>query len=160
MNSDDLEAGLRAAADPDAPASEAGIRVTALLDGSCKEWSGADAAQALRDGLLGYVRAMAGAMVWIDLTAPAPAQVAEVATLLELHPLVAEDIVEGNQRPKIEATNGVIHLVLFALELAEGVRTHEIDFVLGEGFLLTAHPSGWDPRGGTSFRDGLEPILR
>ena len=65
--------------------------------------------------------------IWIDLTAPTPAQVSRIATLLDLHPLIAEDIVEGNQRSKIEATDGLVHIVLFALEYAEEVRSHEID---------------------------------
>ncbi|MBI2776893.1 MAG: magnesium transporter CorA family protein [Chloroflexi bacterium] len=136
------------------------IRVAALLDGTSREWTGSEALQALRDGLLGYARGMPAATVWIDLAAPSAAEVAEVAALLGLHPLIAEDIVEGNQRPKIEATDGVIHLVLFALELEDGIRTHEIDLVLGERFLLSAHPRGWDPRLSTHFRSGLEPILR
>ena len=33
-----------------------------------------------------------------------------------LHPLIAEDILEGNQRAKIEVTDDLIHIVLFAFE--------------------------------------------
>src|SRR5262249_36103844 len=40
------------------------------------------------------------------------------------------------------------------------VRAREVDLVLGEGFLLTAHPASWDPRTGDHFRQGLGPILK
>lgn len=97
--------------------------------------------------------------LWIDLVRPSPALVAEVTGLLGLHPLIAEDIVEGNQRAKIEVTNDHVHVVMFALDAAETVTSSEIDMVLGERFLLTVHGSGWDPRHAHHLREGLEPIL-
>ena len=64
------------------------------------------------------VRALAkeGCTVWVDLTAPADVSVDEVAGLLNLHPLIAEDIAERNQRAKFEEVGGAIHLVMFAIE--------------------------------------------
>jgi magnesium transporter len=57
--------------------------------------------------------------------------------------------------------------VAFVLETSDpgadgglAVRAREVDLVLGEGFLLTAHPGSWDPRMGDHFRQGLGPILR
>ena len=76
------------------------------------------------------------ATVWVDLHAPNPAVVSDVARVLGLHELIAEDILEGNQRAKIEVTDDLIHIVLFALLLEDEVATCEIDIVLGEGFLL------------------------
>jgi magnesium transporter len=99
-------------------------------------------------------------ILWIDLTDPDPELVQRIAQILGLHPLIAEDVSEGNQRAKVEATDGLVHVVLFSLELAAGVRAHEIDLVLGDGFLLSAHPSQWDPRAGAHFRGGLEAILK
>lgn len=96
---------------------------------------------------------------WLDLQTPSPALVAEVAAALGLHPLIAEDIVEGNQRSKIEVTEGLIHVVLFALEYRAAVVSSEIDIVLGRGFLLTVHDAGWDPRASTHLREGAGPIL-
>jgi len=96
---------------------------------------------------------------WIDLTNPSPALVAAVAAELGLHPLIAEDIAERNQRPKIELTDGLIHVVAFALGYEREVLTEEIDFVLGAGFLLTAHDRFWDPRGVAHLREGAGPLL-
>jgi magnesium transporter len=97
--------------------------------------------------------------LWIDLVHPSPALVADVTGFLGLHPLIAEDIVEGNQRSKIEVTNDHVHVVMFALEVAGTVTSSEIDMVLGERFLLTVHGSGWDPRSAHHLREGLGPIL-
>jgi magnesium transporter len=123
------------------------------------EWSGDDALKALarRGPADPTVR---GASVWIDLTNAEPTFVERIARLLGLHPLIAEDIVEGNQRGKIEVTDGVIHLVLFVLGYdSEGGVVHEVDVVLGRGFLLSSHSTGWDPRASSHLRGGLEPIL-
>ena len=38
---------------------------------------------------------------------------------LGLHELIVEDVLEGNQRPKVEVTDGLIHLVLFHLDYGD-----------------------------------------
>ncbi|MEO8463629.1 MAG: CorA family divalent cation transporter [Chloroflexota bacterium] len=134
--------------------------VTRLHAGEIEEWTDGAALDALANGLLAETRAAApGSCLWIDLTDPTPAQVEHAAGLLGLHPLIAEDIVEGNQRPKLEATDDVVHIVLFALDDAAGFQAHEIDLVLGAGFLLSAHPVAWDPRDGSHFRNGPAAIM-
>lgn len=97
---------------------------------------------------------------WIDLTDPTPAQVAEVGSLLGLHELIVEDILEGNQRAKIEVTDNRIQLVVFALSYGDPIVEHEIDVVLGDGFLLTVHDAGWDPGATHHLRaEGLAGVL-
>jgi magnesium transporter len=137
-----------------------GITVAAFRDGAVQEWTDAAAIEALEGGLLQGAVDRPTDSVWIDLTAPGADRVARVSELLGLHPLIAEDIVEGNQRSKIEATDGLVHIVLFALEYTDEVYTHEVDLVLGDGFLLSSHPAAWDPRSGAHFRAGLAPIMR
>ena len=71
---------------------------------------------------------------------PDEAQVKAAADALGLHPLIAEDIRERNQRSKIESFDeDVVHIVLFALHYAGEAAAAEIDFVLGNGYLLTVH---------------------
>ena len=135
------------------------MAVATLIDGTLEAWDDAAALEALSGGLVDRVREAKGAG-WIDLTAPTAAQVERVASLLGLHPLIAEDILEGNQRPKLEVTGDVVHIVMFALDDGEEVRTHEIDLVLGPAFLLSAHPADWDPRSGHGFKTGLAAILK
>jgi magnesium transporter len=100
-----------------------------------------------------------GAAVWVDLTAPTAEQAKQVGAALALHPLIVEDVLEGNQRAKIETTDGVIHIVLFHLTYDEKVATSELDVVMGPGFLLTVHEASWDPRDSNHLRSGLGPIL-
>jgi magnesium transporter len=100
------------------------------------------------------------ACVWVDMSAPSPAQVEAVGETLGLHPLIVEDVLEGNQRAKIEATDGIVHIVLFALPSIEQLALSEVDIVLGTGFLLTVHDASWDPRASHHLRGaGLGLIL-
>jgi magnesium transporter len=130
------------------------LRVAALVDGHLKEVEG-DAA--LHD--IARWTADPKATVWVDLAGPSPQQVAAVGTELGLHPLIVEDVLEGNQRAKIETTDGLVHIVLFAFDRGEHVGIHEIDLVLGKGYLLTVHDDGWDPRHAHHLIDGLEAVM-
>jgi magnesium transporter len=131
------------------------IRVAAVVGDAIRESEGTDALASLAELLR-----LPGAAVWVDLTAPNPQQAQAVGAALELHPLIVEDVLEGNQRAKIETTDGVIHVVLFHLTYDEKVATSELDIVLGPGFLLTVHPASWEPRDSNHLRSGVEPVLR
>jgi magnesium transporter len=97
--------------------------------------------------------------VWVDLVDPSPGQVEELGAALGLHPLIVEDVLEGNQRAKIETTDGVVHLVLFALTHGKRFVASEIDLVLGPGFLLTVHDGSWDPRAIKHLQSNLGPVM-
>jgi magnesium transporter len=90
-------------------------------------------------GALSALHADAKSCLWIDLIDPDPELVREVGKQLGLHPLIAENIAEANQRAKIETFGEVVHIVLFALRFAGKAEAYEIDFVLGERFLLSVH---------------------
>jgi magnesium transporter len=108
---------------------------------------------------LGRIVAAKGSRTWIDLAGPDAALVHATARELGLHPLIAEDIVESNERAKVQLVGEVIHVVAFVLERKGEVETHEIDFVLGPGFLLSAHPDHWDPMTAHQLRMGVAPLL-
>jgi magnesium transporter len=131
------------------------IRVLSVEDGELRETLG-DAALAELPDLLDQ----SDTSVWVDLTSPTPDLALRVGAALELHPLIVEDILEGNQRAKIETTDGQIHIVLFNLTYGERVDASELDFVLGEGYLLTVHDAAWDPRATNHLRSGVAPVLR
>jgi magnesium transporter len=131
------------------------IRLIALVDGELRESLG-DAALVDLPTLL----ADAGSIVWVDLTSPTQDLALRVGRALDLHPLIVEDVLEGNQRAKIELTDGVIHIVLFNLAYGEQVIASELDFVLAPRFLLTVHDAAWDPRTTNHLRSGVAPILR
>ncbi len=128
--------------------------MSALVDGELREFAG-DVASARLPELL----ATPDAAVWIDLAGPSSAQMAGVGQALGLHPLIVEDVLEGNQRAKIETTDGVVHIVLFALDRTDRIVMNEIDLVLGLGYLLTVHDPGWDPRASHHLRSGVATVL-
>jgi magnesium transporter len=84
--------------------------------------------------------------VWIDLISPDHDELAELSAVLGLHPLVVEDILESNQRAKIEIYPDALHIVMFGLTYEGEILAHEIDIVLGQRYLLTSHDADIDPR--------------
>lgn len=131
------------------------IRVVAVVDGELRESVGDAALTDLPELLV-----LPGAAIWVDLTSPTQDLALRVGSALDLHPLIVEDVLEGNQRAKIETTDGVIHIVLFNLVYGERVTASELDFVLAPGFLLTVHDAAWDPRATNHLRSGIAQILR
>ena len=108
---------------------------------------------------LGRLVATKDSRTWIDLANPAPDLVAAVGRRLGLHQLVIEDITEKNERAKVELVDDVIQVVAFVLERHTEVQAHEVDFVLGRDFILSVHPSNWDPTTAHQVRGGLGPLL-
>ena len=146
----------RPARDPESIAREAAERLRANAwhpDGSTEET--ADVARLLE------LVADPSTRLWVDLRDASRALVAEVAEALGLHPLVAEDIAERGQRPKLEITGDVAHIVVYALAYGRdaGVTPSEIDLVLGRRFVLSSHEAAWDPLEAHQLRGGVGPVL-
>ena len=139
----------------DGRATPSAVRVVAVRNGEAAEWVGDSAL----DELAALVREPAAA-VWVDVTSPSPELALRIGAALELHPLIVEDVLEGNQRAKIETTDGLIHVVMFHLAYSDRVHALELDFVLGHGYLLSVHDAGWDPRTTHHLRSGVGPVLR
>ena len=84
--------------------------------------------------------------VWVDLEDAGPEELARLAGPLGLHPLVVEDIIDRDQRAKVEYTDEVMHLVMFAAIPGRDLpELAEIDIVLTPRCLVTSHPSTWRP---------------
>jgi magnesium transporter len=155
------------AADPADDPADGRVRLTRFIGRTVEEWHGAAALTELASAFAATGAAARGTL-WIDLADPDAALVEGVAASVGLHPLIAEDVVHGNQRSKVEVTDGLVHLVVFALEYAEEARglvpdrvlAREIDLVLGDGFLLSAHPAEWQPWAGDHFRSGVAEVMR
>jgi magnesium transporter len=96
---------------------------------------------------------------WIDCLDPSRDQLQRLAAKLQLHPLIAEEILERNQRAKIAEVDRHLHIVLFALRFEGEVAISEVDFVLGERFLLTVHDADFDPFGLPQLREGVDRLL-
>jgi magnesium transporter len=128
------------------------IRVVVCSDGTTRTLEGIDA---LRSAL-----ADPDAAVWVDVNAETHHDIGEVARLLELHPLVAEDIGERNQRAKVEETEGSVHIVMFWIAYEGAITEHEVDLVLSRRSLLTVHGPEWDPFVLPQLRGDVGHILK
>jgi magnesium transporter len=130
------------------------IRVTALAGDRLRETEGDVALASLAAQIEDR-----DAVLWVDLAGPSPDQVEAIGAALGLHPLIVEDVLEGNQRAKLESTDGVVHLVLFALTHGDRFVATEIDLVLGLDYLLTIHDPGWDPGAIRGLRSKVQPVM-
>ncbi len=99
-------------------------------------------------------------LMWVDVTAPSHVQVNDIAELLTLHPLIAEDIAERNQRAKVAEIEGALHIVMFWIAHEGEITELEIDLVLNHRSLLTVHEPGWDPFTLPQLRGDPANVLR
>jgi magnesium transporter len=111
-------------------------------------------AQVWRSGSLGVVEDLSAVQaaledptsrLWVDVQDASPETLTELAAMFGLHHLVAEDIIERNQRAKMAYWPESLHLVLFALHHDGELTSSEVDIVLGSRFLITSHPPSWRP---------------
>ncbi|MDO8183768.1 MAG: magnesium transporter CorA family protein [bacterium] len=90
-------------------------------------------------------------ITWIDVYAPTKNEVTDLAEEFKLHPLVASELLTPSLRSKVDVYENFIYLILHfpTCEICYGhdqsqpevQDTQEIDFVIGEKFLLTTHYS-------------------
>jgi magnesium transporter len=139
----------------DQSAPEGVVRLAVLESGVCREWRG-EAALAELPKAIGR----RSARLWIDVAGANPDLKGRVAKILKLHPLLTEDIAERDQRAKLEQVGDLLHVVMFSLGIDNGeIYERELDFVLGQHFLLSNHSNWWDPRATRHLRAGLDDIL-
>jgi magnesium transporter len=78
-------------------------------------------------------------LLWLDASPAEPADVEFLSSALHLHPVVIEDIVNRNQRPKVEDYDSYLFVVLFGtVRGASGeLLLAEVHILLGDGWLAT-----------------------
>ncbi len=77
-------------------------------------------------------------LVWFDVVAPGPHDLALLQEEFDLHPLAIEDALGSHQRAKIESYGQYVFLIVHGVtHAAEGLRTHEIAIFAGESFVVT-----------------------
>jgi len=80
------------------------------------------------------------AMTWIDFTDDDEEQALAAIRPFDIHPLAIEDMFAQVNRPKVDNFGRYLYLVLHSARWNEDRPTlREIDFVLGERFLVTCH---------------------
>ena len=134
------------------PSDAHGVRITA--------WRPSGTTETVDLASLAGILAEPDTRIWVDAIDPSAEHVRPIAEALGLHPLIAEDIIERNQRAKVETFDDIVHIVLFELSYRGDVQTAEIDLVLGPRFLLSVHGPECDLRSIGPMRVGAETHLK
>lgn len=80
-------------------------------------------------------------LMWVAVEAEPRETLEALAALFQLHPITLDDLINRNQRPKIEEFDEYVFLVIHALRAVQDdeLDTEEIDIVLGKNAVLTVH---------------------
>lgn len=87
-----------------------------------------------------------GEVTWIDLTNPSDETLAELERAFHLHPLIMEELTESHRTSDVRVFDGSTFAILRFPRLSGGeIETDEVQIVIGEGYLITAHQTlGFD----------------
>jgi magnesium transporter len=83
------------------------------------------------------------AWVWVDLSDPSPDESRILTDVFHFHELSVEDALAETHHPKVESYGEYLYLILHGIDFSarEHVfKTQDIDFFLGERYLVTVHP--------------------
>lgn len=87
-------------------------------------------------------------LVWVDVESPTQEEIRSLMDEFDIHPLVADELLEPTLRPKVDLYPNFIYLILhFSLisHKHEGGHDQEVDFIVGKNFLITTHYDLIDP---------------
>ena len=87
-------------------------------------------------------------LVWIDVENPTSEEIRGIMREFDLHPSVAQELLLPTVKSRVELHKNLIYLILHfpALKHAHsGDMNQEIDFVIGENFIITTRYDSIDP---------------
>lgn len=89
------------------------------------------------------LRALPGALVWLDFRDPGPGELALLNDEFGIHPLADEDLRRRGQRPKLDTYDdhqvAVVYEPLSLPDASGALELGEIHVLIGPGWLVTAH---------------------
>jgi magnesium transporter len=84
-----------------------------------------------------------GVWVWVDITSPTPEEARILTDVFHFHDLAIEDALTEIHHPKVESYGHYLYLILHGIDFRESehcFKTQDVDFFLGEQYLVTIHP--------------------
>jgi magnesium transporter len=90
-----------------------------------------------------WLKPGSGVWVWVDLSAPTPEDARLLSDVFHFHELAIEDALSEIHHPKVESYGDHLYLILHGINFRESEQcfsTQDVDFFLGEQFLVTVHP--------------------
>jgi magnesium transporter len=89
-----------------------------------------------------WLRPGSGVYVWADVVEPSEADGRILRSVFGIHELAVADALQESQHPKIESYEGYLYAVLHGINFQAETHvfdTHDTDFFLAPGFLVTVH---------------------
>ena len=82
-----------------------------------------------------------GALLWVDVLDPGPAELEALREEFGFHRLALEDVARQRQRPKVDEYPGYFFVVMYAPlgGPGEDLETVEVDVFVGKNYVVTAH---------------------
>jgi magnesium transporter len=90
-----------------------------------------------------WLKPGSGVMVWVDLDRPTEADGRVLLDTFHFHELAVEDALSQSHHPKIETYGDHLYLILHGIDFSAKehcFKTKDVDFFLGQQFLVTVHP--------------------
>lgn len=86
-------------------------------------------------------------LLWIDAERPTHEEVRALMEEFDIHPIVADELLGPSLRPKVDHYENFLYAILHfpALRHTHEKSEQEIDFIIGEKFLITVHYESIDP---------------
>lgn len=84
-----------------------------------------------------------GVSLWVDLADPTSQELEILRTVFHFHELAIEDAMAEMHQPKIESYGDYLYLILHGIDFRDSehcFNTQDVDFFLGEQYLVTVHP--------------------
>ena len=84
-----------------------------------------------------------GVWIWVDLSDPTPEEARVLRDVFRFHDLAIEDAMSETHHPKVDSYGDYLYLVLHGIDFRASehcFKTQDVDFFLGEQFLVTVHP--------------------
>jgi magnesium transporter len=84
-----------------------------------------------------------GVWFWVDMSNPTPEDARILTDVFKFHDLAIEDAMAEIHHPKVESYGSYLYLILHGIDFREAehcFKTQDVDFFVGEQFLVTIHP--------------------
>ncbi|MDO8561625.1 MAG: CorA family divalent cation transporter [bacterium] len=86
-------------------------------------------------------------MSWVDLESPTRQEIADIVDQFSVHAVVAEELLLPSRKPRVELYPKYMFVILHFPALRHSHKTveQEIDFVVGQDFIISVHYDTVDP---------------
>ncbi|HLC64607.1 MAG TPA: magnesium/cobalt transporter CorA [Candidatus Nanoarchaeia archaeon] len=96
----------------------------------------------VKKGSIGDLKRLKGKQLWVDVTNLTKKEAELLKKIFGIHPLTLEDLSKTHTRIKVEEFPNYLFCVFYGIKDIENGELEELDFILGEKFIITNHYHG------------------